>query len=122
MVSDNILKFDLKTFGELLYSIVYYWISSDFSLHYSLFYPVGIDAITRREAQEEHFSNPELHAHLYARDEDDTNAPPEITEPSWEFYEVSQMECQSGFSNLNNWQLLELNDLKCSENPNKVSI
>ena len=106
----------------LSYYIIRFQVTFISRFDYNFFYPVGLDAITRREAQEEHFSNPELHQHLYARDQDDTNAPPEITEPSWEFYEVSQMDCNAGWSNMNNWQLYDINDLKCNEDPSKVSI
>jgi len=79
----------------------------------------GLEAITRREAMDEKFLNPELHHHLLARDKDDTNVPPQVTEPQWEFYEVSQMDCNSGWANMNNWNLFKLEDIDCSQDPAK---
>jgi len=76
----------------------------------------GIDAITRREAIDDHFSDLEVQERLSAKSEDDTNPPPEITNPKWEFYQVTKMECQSGWSNMERWEMADMSSLgDCSE-------
>jgi len=76
----------------------------------------GIDAITRREAIDDHFSDLEVQQRLYAKSEDDENPPPEVTNPKWEFYQVTKIECQSGWSNMDAWEMADMTALgDCSD-------
>ena len=83
---------------------------------------LGIDAITRREAIDDHFSDLEVQQRLYAKSEDDENPPPEVTNPKWEFYQVTKIECQSGWSNMDAWEMADMTALgDCSDYGDNVS-
>jgi len=80
---------------------------------------MGIGAVTRRERRHEHFANPHLHAHLYARDKDDSNPPPELTAPAWDFFKVSKSDCHTGWGKMEDWDLVDVKNLKCESDTNK---
>ena len=84
------------------------------------YYYLGLDAITRRERAEDYFFNPE-NEHLHARDEDDSNPPPEVTEPSWDFFKVSQDDCNTKWSKeMDGWELFDVKSLDCPEDSIQV--
>ena len=76
--------------------------------------------MTRRERRHEHFANAHLHAHLYARDKDDSNPPPEITAPTWDFFKVSKSDCHTKWGKMEDWDLVDVKDLKCGSDTSKV--
>ena len=78
--------------------------------------------MTRRERRHEHFANPHLHAHLYARDKDDSNPPPELTAPAWDFFKVSKSDCHTGWGKMEDWDLVDVKNLKCESDTNKVTL
>jgi len=81
----------------------------------------GLNAVTRREAIDDHFSDSEVQERLYAKSEDDENPPPEVTNPKWEFYQVTKIECQSGWSNMDTWEMADMSALgDCSEYGDKA--
>ena len=78
--------------------------------------------MTRRERRDEHFANPHLHAHLYARDKDDSNPPPELTAPTWDFFKVSKSDCHTGWGKMEEWDLVDVKHLKCGSDIDKVTL
>ena len=64
----------------------------------------------------------EVQERLYAKSEDDENPPPEVTNPKWEFYQVTKIECQSGWSNMDTLEMADMSALgDCSEYGDKVN-
>ena len=64
----------------------------------------------------------EVQERLFAKSEDDNSPPPEILQPKWEFYQVTKIECQSGWSNMDNWEMANMTSLgDCSEYGDNVS-
>ena len=90
---------------------------------------LGLEAVTmkpmtRSERAEQHFSNPELHEHLYARGENDDEAPPpEIINPEMDFFQVSKKDCTSNYAQaIDGWELFDPKKMDCGEDKNKVNL